>query len=94
VSVALRWLATFQPLDVGCGTGTLTIMLKQSCPDGEVVGLDGDPKTLAMARRKAAHAGLTIEWREGMSWALGVPDHSFEHVTSSLLLHHLDLTAR
>ena len=77
-------------LDVGCGTGTLTLMLKQSCPDAEVVGLDGDPTTLTIARIKAEKADLSIEWREGMSWALGVPDHSFDHVTSSLLLHHLD----
>lgn len=81
-------------LDVGCGTGTLTILLKQSCPDADVVGLDGDPKTLAIARGKADKAGLSIEWREGMSWAPGVPDQSFDHVTSSLLLHHLDFDGK
>lgn len=81
-------------LDVGCGTGTLTLLLKQSSPAAEVVGLDGDPKTLAMARRKAEQAGASIEWREGMSWALGVPDQSFDHITSSLLLHHLDFDGK
>lgn len=39
-------------LDLGCGTATLTILIKQMHPDAEVVGLDGDEKALAMARGK------------------------------------------
>src|SRR6059036_3560803 len=35
-------------LDLGCGTATLTIMLKQSCPGAKIIGLDGDPKVLAI----------------------------------------------
>ncbi len=34
-------------LDVGCGTGTLTVLLKQTHPEADVVGLDGsegDPR--------------------------------------------------
>jgi len=81
-------------LDVGCGTGTLTLLLKQSCPEAEVYGLDGDAKTLAIARRKAEEQRLSIEWREGLSWRLGVPDATFDHVTSSLLLHHLDFEGK
>jgi ubiquinone/menaquinone biosynthesis C-methylase UbiE len=81
-------------LDVGCGTATLTIQLKQSCPDADVVGLDGDPKTLVIAKRKAEAAGVQIGLREGMSWELGVPDETFDHVTSSLLLHHLDFDGK
>jgi ubiquinone/menaquinone biosynthesis C-methylase UbiE len=81
-------------LDVGCGTGTLTLMLKRSSPDSTVVGLDGDPKTLEIARVKARDAGLELELREGMSWNLGVPYASFDHVTSSLLFHHLDFDAK
>lgn len=81
-------------LDVGCGTGTLTIQLKQSCPGAEVIGLDGDATTLAIARGKAEEAGAAIEWREGLSWNLGVPDSTFDHVTSSLLLHHLDVEGK
>ncbi len=81
-------------LDVGCGTGTLTLMLKRSCPDATVVGLDGDPKALAIAATKAREANLELELREGMSFSLGVPDASFDHVTSSLLFHHLDFVAK
>ena len=81
-------------LDVGCGTATLTLMLKLSCPESDVVGLDGDPAALAIARRKAVDAGVDIELREGMSWRLGVPVESFDRITSSLLLHHLDYVGK
>lgn len=30
-------------LDLGCGTGTLTIMLKQYAPEAQIVGMDGAP---------------------------------------------------
>lgn len=36
-------------LDLGAGTGTLTVMIKQACWDADVVGLDSDPKVLATA---------------------------------------------
>ena len=37
-------------LDVGCGTGTLILMIKQAHPDAVVYGLDVDPQILAIAR--------------------------------------------
>src|ERR1041385_1797702 len=46
-------------LDVGCGTGTLAVLIKQLHPDVEVVGIDPDPKALARAAAKAKHAGLS-----------------------------------
>jgi trans-aconitate methyltransferase len=33
-------------LDLGCGTGTLTIPIKETEPRVEVVGLDADPEVL------------------------------------------------
>ncbi len=37
-------------LDVGCGTGTLCLLVKRWHPDATVVGVDGDPKILDLAR--------------------------------------------
>lgn len=76
-------------LDLGCGTATLTLMIQRAHPDAEVVGLDGDPKVLAIARRKVARAGAAIALDEGMAYALPYPDASFDRVLSSLVLHHL-----
>ncbi|HBZ70937.1 MAG TPA: methyltransferase type 11 [Deltaproteobacteria bacterium] len=76
-------------LDVGCGTGTLAILVKQSVPQARVVGLDGDPKVLAIAREKIARAGLDIELVEGMAYAPPLPPASFDRILSTLVFHHL-----
>ena len=76
-------------LDVGCGTGTLTIIVKQTHPDAEVFGLDGDAKVLEIARRKAAKAGVEVTLREGLAFQLPYADMSFDRVLSSLMFHHL-----
>ncbi len=76
-------------LDLGCGTATLTLMAKRAHPDADVVGLDGDPKVLAIARRKLARSGLAVAIDEGMAYALPYPDASFDRVLSSLVFHHL-----
>lgn len=76
-------------LDLGCGTATLTILIKKSHPDTEVIGLDGDDKVLEIARKKAAKAGAEITLHEGMAFDLPYPDSSFDRVVSSLVLHHL-----
>lgn len=39
-----------QVLDLGCGTGTLTLLLKQGPPAADLVGLDGDLEVLALGR--------------------------------------------
>ena len=76
-------------LDLGCGTGTLTLLLKQAQPGAEVVGLDADPQVLGIARKKAARAKLEIAFDLGMAFKLPYPDNSFDRVISSLVFHHL-----
>jgi len=77
-------------LDLGCGTATLTIMLKGIHPEAQVVGLDGDEKALSIAKRKIAKNGLDIEFKKGLSFDLDFTDQSFDVVVSSLLFHHLN----
>ena len=40
-------------LDLACGTGTLSMWLKQTVPGARVTGLDADAQVLAAAERKA-----------------------------------------
>lgn len=76
-------------LDVGCGTGTLAVMIARAYPHLDVVGLDPDPDALAIATRKAARAGVTIRFDRGMAGALPYPDGTFDRVFSSFMFHHL-----
>jgi|SRR3712207_408317 len=76
-------------LDVGCGTATLTVLVKQTHPDAEVFGLDGDARILGIGRAKAAKAGVALTLVEGMAFRLPYADASFDRWLSSMMLHHL-----
>lgn len=76
-------------LDLGCGTGTLALLLARSCPTARVAGLDGDDDVLELARGKAAAAGVEVEFVRGLADAPPFPSGSFDRVVSSLLFHHL-----
>lgn len=74
-------------LDLGCGTGSTTLLLKKAFPQVEVIGLDLSPYMLLVAADKAARAGLTLELKHGNAEQTGFPDASFDLVTASLLFH-------
>lgn len=76
-------------LDLGCGTGTLTRMIKVAHPAASVTGLDLDPEALGIARRKAADAGLDLAFVQGSATAPPLEPGSFDRVLTSLVLHHL-----
>ncbi len=90
---ALLQQAAIQPgqrvLDVGCGTGTLCLLIKQTQPQAEVVGVDGDPEILALAQNKARKAGVAVQFDHGLSTELPYPDAYFDRVLSTLFFHHL-----
>jgi ubiquinone/menaquinone biosynthesis C-methylase UbiE len=77
-------------LDIGCGTGSLAVLMKRQHPDIEVVGLDPDPRALARARRKAQRAAVSIQLDQGFSDELPYAESSFDRVFSSFMLHHLE----
>ena len=76
-------------LDVGCGTGTLAVMVKRGNPDAEVVGLDADAEALRIAGSKAEEAGVEIEFHEALAWEAPFSEGSYDRVLSSLVFHHL-----
>ncbi len=52
--VAQAGLADGQRIvEIGCGTGNLTVRAKKACPGADIVGTDPDPRALQRAERKA-----------------------------------------
>lgn len=76
-------------VDIGCGTGSLAIRMKQQQPDARVVGVDPDPQVLAIAEAKVRRAGVEVEFVQAMGDRAverigpGIADK----VVSSLVLH-------
>lgn len=81
-------------LDIGCGTGNLTLLIKRLQPQAVVVGLDPDPKALLRARRKAEERGIALQLDRGFSDELPYADSSFDRVLSAFMLHHLALDTK
>jgi len=76
-------------LDIGCGTGRLTVLIKRIHPDLSVNGVDPDAKALARARAKATRSGLAVEFTQGFGDDLPYTDAGFERVFSAFMFHHL-----
>lgn len=74
-------------LDLGCGTGSTTLLLKQAFPQADVIGLDLSPQMLVMAHRKAQQAGVEITFCHGNAANTGYASQSCDVVTASLLFH-------
>ena len=77
-------------LDVGCGTGSLIVMLKRQYSAVQVVGLDPDSKALLRAQKKVRRAGVSVQLDHGFADELPYLERSFDRVFSSFMFHHLD----
>ena len=79
-------------LDVGCGTGSLAIQLKQLQPGAKIMGLDPDSDILKRAERKAYQQHVEIEWIQGFLNEVAVSElQSVSKVVSSLVFHQTPL---
>lgn len=79
-------------LDVGCGTGALSLGL--AARTGSVTAVDVDNEDLDEARALAMRLGVTnVEFREGSAYALDLPDGHVDVVFAHSLLEALDRPA-
>ena len=74
-------------LDLGCGTGSTTVLLQAAFPEAQVIGLDLSPYMLIMAEQKAQAEPLPIQWCHGKAEATPFPGETFDLVSASLLFH-------
>jgi len=77
-------------IDLGCGTGNITMAVKERYPDASVVCIDLARNMLDLARAKLKKYG-NIEY-----WSGDIRDYDYtgkcDAVISSLVLHHLEKT--
>ncbi len=67
-------------VDVGCGTGFLALMVAEF--GHTVTGIDFAPQMLNLARQKARHARLTVQFRLENAASLSDPDGTYDLVVA------------
>ncbi|OQX15579.1 MAG: hypothetical protein BWK76_12910 [Desulfobulbaceae bacterium A2] len=78
-------------LDVGCGTGTLTLHIADAVgAAGAVTGIDAAPRMIAIACDKARHQGSPARFVAVAAENPGMADGAFDAVVSSMFTHHVD----
>lgn len=82
-------------LDVATGTGDLALALARVAgPRGRVVGVDFTEPMLELARQKARHARVSVEFRHADALSLPFPAASFDAVTIGFGLRNISAVPR
>ncbi len=95
-----RLLAALAPaagetiVDLGAGTGSMALLIKQAAPACHVIGVDPDPEVLAIAWAKIEAAGQEVELLQAAGDAHVLGDGVADKVISSLVLHQCSHTAK
>ncbi len=82
-------------LDVGCGSGALTIACGKANPQGKMVGIDRWGKeyasfSLPLCQNNAkAESVSNVEFQRGDATKLDFPNESFDAVTSNYVYHNI-----
>jgi ubiquinone/menaquinone biosynthesis C-methylase UbiE len=77
-------------LDFGCGTATLTMMVKEMYPGAKVTGIDVDREILDRAIEKVKEKKLDIFLLDYDGRQLPFQHNAFDRTVSCLVFHHLD----
>ncbi len=79
-----------QVLDLGCGTGSLTLTAKgYTGPTGAVYGIDASPEMIEAAQNKARQSGNEVIFEIGLIEKIPYPEATFDVVINRLVMHHL-----
>jgi len=80
-----------QILDVGCGTGSLTLRIAERLAGtGSVSGIDAAPRMIAIACRKAKNRSLAARFETMAAEQLTLGTEVFDTVVNSMFTHHID----
>jgi ubiquinone/menaquinone biosynthesis C-methylase UbiE len=82
-------------LEVGCGTGTLTLAAKgQAGPSGKVFGIDIIPGMIELSQQKAAQANEDITFQLGGIDDIPFSANQFDVVMCSFMIFHMSEAVR
>ena len=79
-------------LDLGCGPGDITFRFARAFPQAKMVGVDGAPAMLELARKRlTAEGDLSARMRfiDGILPGAPIPPLAYSAIISNSLLHHL-----
>ncbi|EOO01188.1 putative coq5 family methyltransferase protein [Phaeoacremonium minimum UCRPA7] len=77
-------------LDVGAGSGTISVSFSKLIPDGHVIGVDVNANILPRAQAVAEEAGVqNIEFQQGSIYSLPFPDETFDLTFCHQVLIHI-----
>ncbi len=79
-------------LELGCGTGNLSLKLAKTFPVAELTVVDGSAEMIALVRsriRESTSSNAPVAFVEARFEELDFPARSFDLVVSSISLHHV-----
>jgi ubiquinone/menaquinone biosynthesis C-methylase UbiE len=77
-------------LEIGCGTGTLTIAARrQAGSSGKVYGIDVIPGMIEASQNKAAQANLDVTFKVGSINDIPFSENQFDIVLCSFMIFHM-----
>lgn len=91
MEVALPQVSGKSILDVGCGVGSLTLMMARMNPGSRVTGIDLLEDTMRQCRLNAVAYDIeNVDFKPASIYELPFDDKSYDTVTCFFMLHHLD----
>jgi len=77
-------------IDCGCGPGSITLGLAEAVSPGQVVGIDIEPRQLAIASAAAAKRGIgNARFEQASIYEIPAPDASFDVAVAHFVIEHV-----
>jgi len=87
--VEARLAAGASVADVGCGLGASSVLLAQAYPQARIAGSDYHDRSIELARKRAADAGVADRVRFEVASAQTFPGRGYDLVTTLDCLHDM-----
>lgn len=82
-------------VDVGCGTGSLLLLLARAAPRATLIGVDPDQEVLRRAKAKAVRVQAQVRFEQGFAHDVAsFAAHAPTKIVSSLVFHQTSLAEK